>query len=195
MRALSIALLMVMMSACSVFQKHKADREELKAKRAEIKTEQGGSANEHTSSESEVEMAPVDPVRMVPNDSLLLSYERTPCFGRCPVFKIKVYESGYTTYQGVNFVEYMGYFYTHINAEDLNTIYQLVNEADYFSLNDSYDNENIMDLPAKIFRVDALGINKRIVARTNVPESLIQMAEGIEVLFKDTKWKAVKGDY
>jgi hypothetical protein len=89
----------------------------------------------------------------------------------------------------------MGFFYSRINAEELNTIYQLINEADYFSLNDTYDNENIMDLPAKIFRVDALGMDKRIVARTNVPEALVNMANGIEAIFQDTQWKAVKGDY
>jgi hypothetical protein len=184
-----------MLSACSVFQEHKADREALKAKRAEAKEEQSQAQSNTEVSDDLSEMAPVEPVKMTPNDSLLLSYERTPCFGRCPVFKIKVYESGYCTYQGVNFVEYMGFFYSRINAEELNTIYQLVNEADYFSLNDTYDNENIMDLPAKIFRVDALGMDKRIVARTNVPEALVNMATGIEALFQDTQWKAVKGDY
>ena len=26
-----------------------------------------------------------------PKDSLIIAFEKTPCFGRCPVYKIKVY--------------------------------------------------------------------------------------------------------
>ncbi|NNC83857.1 MAG: hypothetical protein HKN79_09775 [Flavobacteriales bacterium] len=130
-------------------------------------------------------------VQRYEQDSLLLQFERRPCFGRCPVYKIKVFESGYTTYEGVNFVEYMGYYQARLSAAEIASIYQMVAEADYFSLNDRYDNENIMDLPSMIFRVQAMGKDKRIVARYEIPDELNRFAEQIDQLFADTDWHPV----
>src|SRR5690554_8070209 len=47
-----------------------------------------------------------------PKDSLIISFEKTPCFGRCPVYKIKVFESGFAIYEGINFAEKMGTYST-----------------------------------------------------------------------------------
>ena len=145
--------------------------------------------------ESYQEMAPVDPIQMTSADSLLISYERTPCFGRCPVFKIKVYESGYTTYQGVNFVEYMGYFYSRVSSNTLEKIKKTVQASDYFNLEDRYDNDHITDLPSKIYQVNMDGVNKRIIARVDSPEALNNLGQEIEKIFEGTAWKAVTTDY
>ena len=141
------------------------------------------------------EMAPVDALQMNNADSLLISYERTPCFGRCPVFKIKVYESGYTTYQGVNFVEYMGYFYTRIDAPKMTQIKEAITASDVFSLEERYDNEQVMDLPSRIYQVDTEGMNKRITARYQAPEALNILGQKMEKFFEGTAWKGVMNDH
>lgn len=154
--------------------------EEQAAKEAEEKARMEAEAQE---------MAPVGPIQI--QDSLFLHYERTACFGRCPIFKIKVYESGYTTYEGVNFVENMGYYYHRIDERIISELYAAIADADYFSLEDRYDRDNVMDLPSKIFEVNAMGRNKRIVARMDVPQPLLDFADTIERIFKDVPWRAV----
>jgi hypothetical protein len=166
-----------------------------KCKKDKSTAEQAQNEAESTANEGLQEMAPVDAIQMNNSDSLLISYERTPCFGRCPVFKIKVYESGYTTYQGVNFVEYMGYFYTRIDASKLAEIKAAISASDFFSLEDRYDNEQVMDLPSKIYQVDIEGMNKRITARYQVPESLNILGQKMEKIFEGTAWQGVMNDH
>lgn len=137
------------------------------------------------------EMAPVPPIQIQAQDSLFLHYERTACFGRCPIFKIKVYKSGYTTYEGVNFVENMGYYYHRVDERTMSELYAAIADADYFSLEDRYDRDNVMDLPSKVFEVNAMGRNKRIVARMDVPQQLLDFADTIEDIFKEVPWQAV----
>ena len=42
----------------------------------------------------------------VVEDSVLLLYSRTPCFGMCPVFELKVLKSGKAFYNGKNFTDF-----------------------------------------------------------------------------------------
>ena len=41
---------------------------------------------------------------------LLASIERTPCFGKCPTYKISIYQSGYVIYEGKQHVKNIGLF-------------------------------------------------------------------------------------
>ena len=145
---------------------------------------------ERAEKEAAAEAAPIPPAALM-QDSLLFHFERRPCFGRCPVYKIKIYESGYTTYDGVNFVDYMGYFQHKLDPTEIAMIYKYIAEADFFELEDSYDNENIMDLPSMIFRARAMGQDKRIVARYEIPEALTNLASKIDDMFEETEWKPV----
>ena len=145
---------------------------------------------EKAEKEAAAEAAPIPPAVLI-QDSLLFQFERRPCFGRCPVYKIKIYESGYTTYDGVNFVDYMGYFQHRLEPSEIAMIYKLIADADFFELEDSYDNENIMDLPSMTFRARAMGQDKRIVARYEIPEALTNLASQIDDMFENTEWKPV----
>ena len=60
---------------------------------------------------------PVEPI-----DSLVISFSKTPCFGRCPVYKVKVYESGFATYEGLNFAEKLGLYSYRFSNEEIEAI-------------------------------------------------------------------------
>ncbi|NNK80345.1 MAG: hypothetical protein HKO93_02520 [Flavobacteriales bacterium] len=137
------------------------------------------------------EAAPVSPPVYV-GDSLLLHFERSTCFRRCPAYKIKVYESGFTTYEGVNFVDNIGYYQTQLSPSEIAEIYTFIAEADFFELEDRYDNENIMDLPSMTFRAKAMGKDKQILARYEIPEALLKMASDIDELFEGVDWMPAK---
>ena len=47
-------------------------------------------------------------------DSLFFSIERTPCFGACRAYSIKIYRSGFATYEGRMNVDLMGTHSTRI---------------------------------------------------------------------------------
>ncbi len=190
----------LVMGSCEGFRKAKVARVENKAKRevrmAEYKTKreaekQAEEVAAQAATNGGTEAAPTELLQMA-QDSLLFQFERRPCFGRCPVYKIMIFESGYTTYQGVNFVDYMGYYYSRIPQAEVASIYAKIAEVDFFSLEDKYDNENITDLPSMIFRANAMGQDKRIIARYEVPDALIDLGKEIDAMFAETEWQPVE---
>jgi len=128
-------------------------------------------------------------------DSLYMSYERTPCFGRCPIFKIRLYKSGYVTYEGINFVDNMGYYDAKATDKQVKLIRDQIAESGYADWENSYDNNMISDLPAQVYSVEVDGQQKRVVARYNVPAEVKELGLFIENVFKSTEWSAVTHDH
>ncbi len=186
-----IGVLMVTVSSCKVFKDHKEAREIGQEQRRIRKAEYAAQLEAEERQKAAAEAAP-SKIQQLVADSLLLQFERRPCFGRCPIYKIKVYQSGYTTYDGVNFVDNMGYYKTRLPQTDIAKIYTMIAESRFFQLEDEYDNENITDLPSMIFRANAMGRDKRIIARYNIPEELNNLSKQIDELFRDADWQAVE---
>jgi len=142
------------------------------------------------------EHSPNAPVEVSPaTDSLFFTYERTPCFGRCPIFKIRAYHSGYVTYEGINFVDYMGFYQSKMSEQQVLTFVDKIEEIDFFNFQNLYDDESLSDLPSRIFVVNHGGEKKRVVARYEAPEKLNSFGVFIENEFKDTKWVPVTHDH
>jgi len=124
-----------------------------------------------------------------PKDSLVVSFERTPCFGRCPVFKIKVYESGFATYEGLNFAEKIGLYSYRFNQDDLQKIYQMAESIDYFNLDSDYNDPLISDLPSAISKITLNDKSHRIRATRGMPKSLNDFHENLGVMLNEKDWK------
>lgn len=125
-------------------------------------------------------------------DSLILSYERTPCFGRCPVFAIMVYKSGYTTYEGKMNTEYSGMNYQYMDLEIIKGIINRANEVGFFTLRDEYDG-GVSDLPYRKTFVRYKSSSKKVVNKGggDIPEGLSEIEGLIERTFKEVSWKPV----
>jgi len=122
-------------------------------------------------------------------DSLIIGFEKTPCFGRCPVYKVKVYQSGFATYEGLNFTEKLGMYSAQFSEEEIAEIFKSAIEIDYFSFEDKYDNPMISDLPSTISALKSEDREKRIVARVNVPERLKNFHENLSVTLLEKDWQ------
>jgi hypothetical protein len=81
------------------------------------------------------------------NDTVILSIERTPCFGRCPVFELKVYKNGYTTFEGKMNTDKQGLYMCNTKKEVLDSIFLRANTINFFNLQDEYDSP-VTDLPS-----------------------------------------------
>ncbi|MGB6036948.1 MAG: DUF6438 domain-containing protein [Cryomorphaceae bacterium] len=124
-----------------------------------------------------------------PQDSLAVSFERTPCFGRCPVFKIKVYKSGFATYEGLNFAEKMGLYSYRFSEADLDKIYEMAKMIDYFELDSEYNDPRVTDLPSTISKINLNDQSHRINARMGTPQKLKDFHENLGVMLNERDWK------
>jgi hypothetical protein len=119
----------------------------------------------------------------------VIAFEKTPCFGRCPVYKVKVYESGFAVYEGINFSEKLGLYSGNISKEKMERIYQSALEIGFFELEPEYDNSGVSDLPATITMINMNGKKQRIKARYNTPEKLQIFQENLAVTLTENNWQ------
>jgi len=120
-------------------------------------------------------------------DSLFLTFERTPCFGKCPAFRVKLYRNGHASYEGIQFAEHMG---MHIGKVDPSTVLAIHAEAqkfDFFNLESKYDGP-VTDLPSMIFQMSANAKTHKILARYKVPAELKAYGKYLDQVFDGIRW-------
>lgn len=67
-----------------------------------------------------------------------ISLERTPCFGRCPVYSIAVTGAGAVTYEGRANVRRLGTVATKISPDSVAALLREMEQAGYFTFSDRY---------------------------------------------------------
>lgn len=124
-------------------------------------------------------------------DSLFFSLERTPCFGPCPAYRVKIYRSGSATYEGRGNMEMMGMHTGTVSSEMMEDLLTKAERSGFFGLNDKYDAQ-VTDLPSTIIQVNSNGRSKKVVARVGTPLTFKNFAEYAEGQLLPLKWTAVE---
>ena len=124
-------------------------------------------------------------------DSLMIHYQGTSCFGTCPIFVMKVYRSGYATYDGTNFVERMGKFEGWVPPGAIEAVVAKANGIGYFQMKDKYD-AMVSDLPSTITEIAAAdGTIKRVDNRYDGPRALQDLYPILDQVIESTEWKPI----
>lgn len=116
---------------------------------------------------------------------VILSLERTPCFGRCPVYVIKIYEDGLLLYQGKRNVADTGCHYRKISKQELASLKQAFSNVGFFEMADSYpESERApVDLPSCIIFFKSGNQEKTITDHHwKTPEKLALLERKIDSL-------------
>jgi hypothetical protein len=124
-------------------------------------------------------------------DSLVLSLERTPCFGHCQAYRLHVYRSGYATYEGRVNVELEGMHEARIGRDTLETLLREADRIGFFALDDVYDSE-VTDLPSTILRISSNGRDKQVLGRVGTPAKFMAFVETIEEMILPVAWKPIR---
>lgn len=74
-------------------------------------------------------------------ENLLISLERTVCFGTCPSYKLSVKSDGTVSFEGIEFTKVKGKAEGKITKENLKTLLSEFEKANFFNLKDSYKSE------------------------------------------------------
>ncbi|MBI3244024.1 MAG: hypothetical protein HYZ49_17210 [Chloroflexi bacterium] len=92
---------------------------------------------------------------------LVITLQRTPCFGTCPIYKLTVYGDGRVEYEGEQFVAVEGTQTATITADQVKALAAAFEQANYFTLPDNYT-ALVTDLPTTITSVTFNGQTKTI---------------------------------
>lgn len=124
-------------------------------------------------------------------DSLFARIQRTACFGRCPIYTLSVYESGYVDYVGEKWVEREGHFKAKVEKGKLDQLMEKAKAVNYFEFNHKYDSKYVTDLPSTITTVKGENGFHIVVNRYEAPEAHTRFAQEFDALFKGLEWQKV----
>ena len=127
----------------------------------------------------------------VTEDSVFLLYSRTPCFGMCPVFELKVLKSGKAIYNGKNFTDRIGSYQSQWTETTLQRIEFVADSIGYFSFDEKYDNDKVTDLPSIHTSLLHNGRLKVVSNRYKGPKDLHTLYKELDAMIEKSAWKPV----
>ncbi len=129
-----------------------------------------------------------------PADSLFFSLERTPCFGKCPAYRINVYRSGLATYKGISHSKFEGDHKGRMSADTLALLLAKAESLGFFAMQDKYDGQ-VTDLPSTIIRVISKERDKKVVARHKIPAEFKELSAYADELLLGVSWQPVPAQH
>lgn len=119
------------------------------------------------------------------NGEVIVSMQRTACYGRCPIYDITIYKNGLLIYNAKQFTDTTGCFFRQLNRQQLSTIKKWFATANFFGMAAKYpeDKAALTDLPSCIiFYQD--GKRKKTVTDRHVdtPPALKHLEQQIDAL-------------
>ncbi len=107
-------------------------------------------------------------VRALPK---IIAYSKSPCYGRCPTFKMTVYQDGWTIFEGKRFTIVEDTLVMQLTPAQLATLTEQCDQADIWTAEKSYG-MRIQDLPTTTVHLYGEGKDKTIQWRARQPERL-----------------------
>ncbi len=127
----------------------------------------------------------------------VITLERTPCFGRCPVYRVSASSDGIVVYEGKAHVRQLGAASGRINPERVAALLSELERAGYFSFPASFTSADLAcgryatDLPSVITSARVGDRTKRIVhdhGCGSAPGALTVLERRIDQVLDTGRW-------
>ena len=129
--------------------------------------------------------------KTITEEDLLIEMKRTPCYGSCPVYTLKIDKKGKGLFEGVKNVEKIGRFSFSLSQDELMELENAFQQVDFYKLKDIYDAQ-VSDLPTTYISYNKDGHRKKIMDYYGAPEQLRGLENSIEALVLSKKMKKIK---
>jgi hypothetical protein len=127
----------------------------------------------------------------------VVTLERTPCFGSCPVYRVTISRSGLVRYEGKRFVADSGLDTARISSDSVAGLLSELQKGGYFEFDERYVSGApacglyATDLPSAITSVDDGSRSKRIQhdhGCNEAPHALAGMENRIDQVAGTSRW-------
>ena len=129
-------------------------------------------------------------LKNISDEDLLIELKRTPCYGYCPVYTIRIAQTGKGLFEGVENVEKTGTFTFTLRQEELVDLENAFQRIDFYRLQNIYYAE-VSDLPTTYITYNKGGKRKKIMDYYGAPEELRSLENRIENLVFSKKMRKV----
>ena len=114
-------------------------------------------------------------------NNVVITIQRSSCFGYCPVYSAEIHADGEVVYVGKSDVKEIGERRFKISPEKVQQLIKAFEQVDYFSLKDKYD-ADVTDLPTTTTSICLDGKKKKIVNYYGAPKKLAELEHKIDVI-------------
>ena len=129
--------------------------------------------------------------KTITDEDLLIELNRTPCYGFCPVYTVKIDKSGKGLFEGVENVDKIGRFSFSLSQDELIKLENAFLQVDFYQLkNINYG--QVSDLPTTYITYNKDGKRKKIMDYYGAPEELRNLENSIETLVLSKKMKKIR---
>lgn len=131
------------------------------------------------------------------SDRVIATLKATPCYGKCPVYELKFWESQYVVRRGYAYTDNIGYYEAKIPGKVLEEIKRKARQSGLYAMEDRYPTtgEFLDDYPSVITHVFDNRDEKRIVNIYDAPPALTDFENFLLETVRDLKWvKAEEAD-
>ena len=127
----------------------------------------------------------------------VVTLERTPCFGSCPVYRVTISRSGLVHYQGKRFVADSGADSARISADSVAGLLKELQQSGYFEFDERYVSGApacglyATDLPSAMTSVDDGNRSKHIQhdhGCSDAPKALAGLEKRIDEVAGTSRW-------
>jgi hypothetical protein len=119
---------------------------------------------------------------------VVITLERTRCFGACPDYAVTVYGNGTVLYEGRDFVKVKGVQTSQIPQSGVEELVGAFYKARFFSMRDRYE-EPVSDLPSQTTSITIDGTATKTVYRYGFqPERLVALEDEIDRVAGTARW-------
>jgi len=130
-------------------------------------------------------------VMEVKADAVKYSYSTGPCFGKCAVLKMDVYDSGKAVIYGRQNTKYLGEWSKQVSEDKMTLLDRAFKEANFPTLEDSYPSQ-IPDLPYIRITCVTDGIAKVVGGREDRPAKVVACEILLKEIIAEDNWTLIK---
>ena len=132
-----------------------------------------------------------------PEGTPVITLERQPCFGFCPMYTVSIFEDGTVVYNGDSNVDVTGEQTSEIAPETVQQMVDAFASAGYFEWEEAYTTQTVTDLPTVITSVTRDGETHRIqryAGDNTAPLALPFLENWIDLMASTGMWTGAQID-
>jgi hypothetical protein len=126
------------------------------------------------------------------NKGQVTAIEKSPCFGKCPVYAMQIFKDGKVLYEGRANTKKLGTFQKTLTKKELTTVVKAFENARFTTFQDTYISE-LADLPSTLIYYSDGKVNKSVTGKENRPAPVMQLQYMLEKIADSDGWLLIKG--
>jgi hypothetical protein len=117
--------------------------------------------------------------------------KRGACFGKCPIYSMKVYDGGYTVLDANKFGKRQGKYSKTLKKKEYKALVKAFNNANVYQFDDEYPSD-IPDLPSILITYKGESGKKSIIGKDNRPAEVMELQYMLEKIYDEDNWTLIE---